>query len=200
MASISTASMPTPNGKKRGPIRHRAWWRSSLRFQAYAKQRNAGFQIVVQNAEELLEEAAYLRVIDAVAKEDLLHGVDHTDTPKSRRGSEPQRGPSSTRAQSWQRRVRGRILVPPRGHRGGRTAINAGAGVRCRILRRGRCTSLGMTDEDYLSAGWAAGPPGRAGHRQFGVSACPGACRSSRGRKGHGANPARDRFHRSART
>ena len=49
----------------------------------HAKQRNAGFQIVVQNAEELLDEAAYLRVIDAVAKEDLLHGVDHTDKPNS---------------------------------------------------------------------------------------------------------------------
>lgn len=49
----------------------------------YAKQRNAGFQIVVQNAEELLEDAVYLRAIDAVAKEDLLHGVDHTDKPNS---------------------------------------------------------------------------------------------------------------------
>jgi cysteinyl-tRNA synthetase, unknown class len=48
---------------------------------AYAKRRSAGFQIVVQNAEELLEDDAYLRVIDAIAKEDLLHGIDHTDAP-----------------------------------------------------------------------------------------------------------------------
>lgn len=50
---------------------------------AYAKQGNAGFQIVVQNAEELLEDAAYLRVIDAVAKEDLLYGIGHKDTENS---------------------------------------------------------------------------------------------------------------------
>jgi cysteinyl-tRNA synthetase, unknown class len=49
----------------------------------YAKQRNDGFQIVVQNAEELLADAAYLRVIDAVAKEDLLHGIRHNDDKNS---------------------------------------------------------------------------------------------------------------------
>lgn len=50
---------------------------------AYAKQRDPKFQIVAQNAEELLEDDDYLATLDAVAKEDLLHGVDHTDAANS---------------------------------------------------------------------------------------------------------------------
>lgn len=44
---------------------------------ATARQVNPDFKVVVQNAEELLADAGYLDVIDAVAKEDLLFGVKH---------------------------------------------------------------------------------------------------------------------------
>jgi cysteinyl-tRNA synthetase len=46
---------------------------------AYAKYRQPGFLVVAQNAEELLEDKLYLGAIDAVAKEDLLYGLNHTD-------------------------------------------------------------------------------------------------------------------------
>jgi cysteinyl-tRNA synthetase, unknown class len=41
---------------------------------AYARQRKPGFLIVPQNGEELLEHPDYVKVIDAIAKEDLLFG------------------------------------------------------------------------------------------------------------------------------
>lgn len=40
----------------------------------YARQRKPGFLIVPQNGEELLEYPDYVKVIDAIAKEDLLFG------------------------------------------------------------------------------------------------------------------------------
>lgn len=43
-----------------------------------ARQRDPGFLIIVQNAEELLADEAYRATIDAVAKEDLLYGVNGT--------------------------------------------------------------------------------------------------------------------------
>jgi cysteinyl-tRNA synthetase, unknown class len=45
----------------------------------YAKTRRPGFLIVPQNGEELLRHAHYRRTIDAVAKEDLYFGIDHSD-------------------------------------------------------------------------------------------------------------------------
>jgi cysteinyl-tRNA synthetase, unknown class len=45
----------------------------------YAKARRPGFLVVPQNAEELLRHAHYRRHIDAVGKEDLYYGIDHTD-------------------------------------------------------------------------------------------------------------------------
>lgn len=45
---------------------------------AVARGRDPGFLVIVQNAEELLEDAHYRAVIDAVAKEDLIHGVAET--------------------------------------------------------------------------------------------------------------------------
>ena len=41
---------------------------------AYARQRKAGFLIVAQNAEELLEDGGYRTLLDGVAKEDLFFG------------------------------------------------------------------------------------------------------------------------------
>ena len=43
-----------------------------------AKARQPGFTVTVQNAEELLDNAAYRRAIDAIAKEDLVHGLKGT--------------------------------------------------------------------------------------------------------------------------
>lgn len=45
-----------------------------------ARARDPGFLVIVQNAEELLDDATYRAAIDGVAKEDLLYGV--TDTGK----------------------------------------------------------------------------------------------------------------------
>jgi cysteinyl-tRNA synthetase, unknown class len=47
----------------------------------YVRKRDPHFLIVLQNAEELLEENAVLEAIDAIAKEDLLYGVDQAETP-----------------------------------------------------------------------------------------------------------------------
>jgi cysteinyl-tRNA synthetase, unknown class len=49
----------------------------------YAKSRRAGFLIVPQNGEELLRFADYRRAIDAVAKEDLVYGVDGDGQPNN---------------------------------------------------------------------------------------------------------------------
>ena len=43
---------------------------------AYAKRRRPGFLVVAQNGEELLASADYRRSLDAIAKEDLIYGVD----------------------------------------------------------------------------------------------------------------------------
>ena len=43
---------------------------------SYAKQRRPGFLVVAQNGEELLRSAEYRGALDAIAKEDLLFGVD----------------------------------------------------------------------------------------------------------------------------
>ena len=42
----------------------------------YARKRDPHFLIVLQNAEELLEDNLVMEAIDAIAKEDLLYGVD----------------------------------------------------------------------------------------------------------------------------
>lgn len=45
------------------------------RLADYARERNPQFLIVMQNAEELIEDARVLDAIDGIAKEDLLYGV-----------------------------------------------------------------------------------------------------------------------------
>ena len=49
------------------------------RLSAYAKKRKPGFLVILQNAEELIQHRNVRSAIDAVAKEDLLHGIDHTE-------------------------------------------------------------------------------------------------------------------------
>jgi cysteinyl-tRNA synthetase len=51
------------------------------RISRYAKARRPGFLVVVQNGEELLRRADYRKVIDGVAKEDLLYGVGGDEVP-----------------------------------------------------------------------------------------------------------------------
>ena len=47
----------------------------------YVRKRDPHFLIVLQNAEELLEDNLVLDAIDAIAKEDLLYGVDQAEAP-----------------------------------------------------------------------------------------------------------------------
>jgi cysteinyl-tRNA synthetase len=51
------------------------------RLGEYARARQPPFIVVMQNAEELLEEAAVLNAIDGIAKEDLLYGVRRAQEP-----------------------------------------------------------------------------------------------------------------------
>ena len=44
-----------------------------------ARKRRPGFKVVVQNAEELVDDRAYLSIIDGLAKEDLLFGEKHEE-------------------------------------------------------------------------------------------------------------------------
>jgi cysteinyl-tRNA synthetase len=47
----------------------------------YARQKNPDFLVVMQNAEELLDDPKVLEAIDGIAKEDLLYGVDDAEQP-----------------------------------------------------------------------------------------------------------------------
>lgn len=51
------------------------------RLAAYARARNPGFLLVMQNAEELLDRRDVLAAIDAIAKEDLFFGINHDSMP-----------------------------------------------------------------------------------------------------------------------
>jgi cysteinyl-tRNA synthetase len=51
------------------------------RLADHARKQNPEFLMVMQNAEELLEEAAVLDAIDGIAKEDLLYGVRRAQEP-----------------------------------------------------------------------------------------------------------------------
>lgn len=49
----------------------------------WARGVNANAAIMVQNGEELLDNGSYLGAIDAIAKEDLFHGIDHNGSRNS---------------------------------------------------------------------------------------------------------------------
>lgn len=54
------------------------------RISSYTKSKNPNFAIIMQNAEPLLEHADLRRAIDAVAKEELLFGLDRPEKPNTR--------------------------------------------------------------------------------------------------------------------
>ena len=51
------------------------------RLAEHARKRNPDFIVILQNAEELLVHADMIDSIDAIAKEDLYYGVDHSEKP-----------------------------------------------------------------------------------------------------------------------
>lgn len=53
------------------------------RLSAYAKAKRPSFQVVMQNAEELVERAGLLAAIDGIAKEELIFGMDNPEKKNS---------------------------------------------------------------------------------------------------------------------
>lgn len=53
------------------------------RLIAHARDLKPDFLVVMQNAEELLRHASLRRAIDAIAKEDLYYGIDHSEARNS---------------------------------------------------------------------------------------------------------------------
>jgi cysteinyl-tRNA synthetase len=49
------------------------------RLAAHARKKNPNFIVILQNAEELLQDKDMVNAIDAVAKEDLFYGADHSE-------------------------------------------------------------------------------------------------------------------------
>jgi cysteinyl-tRNA synthetase, unknown class len=66
---------------------------------AEARGRKADFAIMVQNAEELLSDGSYVSAIDAIAKEDLFHGIRH-DGGRNDRGTVSESARLLTRAKN----------------------------------------------------------------------------------------------------
>ena len=54
------------------------------RLAAHARKRNPNFIVIQQNAEELLQNSRMIDAIDAVAKEDLFYGADHSQNANPR--------------------------------------------------------------------------------------------------------------------
>ncbi len=50
------------------------------RLAAHARKKNPNFIVILQNAEELLQDAKMVAAIDAIAKEDLFYGADHSES------------------------------------------------------------------------------------------------------------------------
>ncbi len=48
------------------------------RLAAHARKRNPNFLVILQNAEELVRQPKMMETIDAIAKEDLFYGADHS--------------------------------------------------------------------------------------------------------------------------
>jgi cysteinyl-tRNA synthetase, unknown class len=66
---------------------------------AEARSRKGDFAIMVQNAEELLTDSGYVSTIDAIAKEDLFHGIKH-DGGRNDRGTVGESARLLTRAKN----------------------------------------------------------------------------------------------------
>ena len=54
------------------------------RLAEHARRRNPDFLVILQNAEELLQHQDMIETIDAIAKEDLFYGVDHSEKKNDR--------------------------------------------------------------------------------------------------------------------
>lgn len=54
------------------------------RLAEHARRRNPDFMVILQNAEELLRYREMIDSIDAIAKEDLFYGVDHSEAANAR--------------------------------------------------------------------------------------------------------------------
>lgn len=54
------------------------------RLAEHARRRNPDFLVILQNAEELLRHRDMVETIDAIAKEDLFYGVDHSEAANGR--------------------------------------------------------------------------------------------------------------------
>lgn len=54
------------------------------RLAEHARRRNPDFMVILQNAEELLRYREMIDSIDAIAKEDLFYGVDHSEAANGR--------------------------------------------------------------------------------------------------------------------
>lgn len=54
------------------------------RLGEHARRRNPDFLVILQNAEELLRHRQMVETIDAIAKEDLFYGVDHSEKENAR--------------------------------------------------------------------------------------------------------------------
>lgn len=54
------------------------------RLAEHARRRNPDFLVILQNAEELLQHQDMVETIDAIAKEDLFYGVDHSEKKNDR--------------------------------------------------------------------------------------------------------------------
>lgn len=61
------------------------------RISAYAKAKRPDFAVIMQNAEPLLERVELRRAIDAIAKEELLFGLDRPEAPNARADVEESR-------------------------------------------------------------------------------------------------------------
>ena len=53
------------------------------RLARHARKANPDFMVILQNAEELLQHRAMVETIDAIAKEDLFYGNDHSQRANS---------------------------------------------------------------------------------------------------------------------
>ncbi|NOU07535.1 MAG: hypothetical protein HOO99_15275 [Hyphomicrobiaceae bacterium] len=55
-----------------------------IKLTNYMRSKKPDVGILVQNAEELLDDPAYVQAIDGIAKEDLLYGITHKEEPNKK--------------------------------------------------------------------------------------------------------------------
>lgn len=65
--------------QKECPDAARQMVRFVARLAAHARKKNPNFIVILQNAEELLRQDGMIAAIDAVVKEDLFYGADHSE-------------------------------------------------------------------------------------------------------------------------